>query len=200
MTFANDCYVNGQFLPAGTAFKCDSLATMKDPVKVVPCAPSEMGTTFPDGMTAEDDKQFNRQWDVGATHPSQPAAEGTPRCDEAENKEAWRDPNQWVTELSVAWELARTLERELAEAKDAARFDAIRTKAAEAAVAGLSDLLKKEGAALAAAARDAELWKVRAEQLSFMADGETAERYWAKIDALIERNKGATQESAGKVS
>lgn len=38
----------------------------------------------------------------------------TPRCDAAENKEAWRDPNQWVTELQVAWDLARQLERELA--------------------------------------------------------------------------------------
>jgi hypothetical protein len=54
--------------------------------------------------------------------------------------------------------------------------------------------------ALIAAARDAELWKARAEQLSCMADGETAQRYWAKVDALIERNKGAAQESAGKVS
>ena len=47
----------------------------------------------------------------------------TPRCDAAENTEAWRDPNQWVTELSVAWGLARTLERELAARPDVAKME-----------------------------------------------------------------------------
>ena len=36
----------------------------------------------------------------------------TPECDTEENKEAWRDPNQWVTELSVSWGKARSLEQQ----------------------------------------------------------------------------------------
>lgn len=47
-----------------------------------------------------------------------PAGEGeTPECDEAENKEAWRQPDTWITELSVAWNLARRLERQRDEAR-----------------------------------------------------------------------------------
>ena len=40
----------------------------------------------------------------------------TPECDAEENKEAWRDPNQWVTELGVSWGKARSLEQRLAAA------------------------------------------------------------------------------------
>ena len=44
--------------------------------------------------------------------------------------------------------------------------------------------------------RDGERWRERAEQLARMSDGETAERYWAKVDALVERNRGSIPERA----
>jgi hypothetical protein len=89
-------------------------------------------------------------------HPSQPDVEGTPRLTMsmfASEKDYWK----------AMWEGAHlridTLERELAFMQNIAKSNLRDAETAEAAVAGLSDLLKKEGAALAAAARDAERYR-----------------------------------------
>jgi hypothetical protein len=50
-------------------------------------------------------------------------------------------------------------------------------------------------ARLSAPQPERELWQARAEQLSSMADGESAESYWGKVDALVERNRTATHEA-----
>jgi len=50
----------------------------------------------------------------------------TPRCDEMENAEAWRDPAKWVTELQVSWSFARHLEREAAQLR--AEIDGVTDK------------------------------------------------------------------------
>jgi len=52
----------------------------------------------------------------------------TPVCDNAENKQAWRSPNTWITELEISWRLSRSLEQRLATAVNildgiAARYD-----------------------------------------------------------------------------
>lgn len=104
-----------------------------------------------------------------------------------------KDEDQWVRA-----DFARTLERELAEAKAGREFQSAQVDRIVveevAATKAAKERAKKAEAEVAALKRDAALWEARAYQQAFMADGETAERYWAKIDKRIASNPPAEQE------